>query len=154
MLFGAICCYLLLFTVLICCYLVLFVAISKQIRLPEMVTKWSIMCALAFQNICIHIHLCISCTFLLSCCDQDIARIARALVRGEATKKKKHIHLCIYTYHIHTPYMSTGLLQRAQAARPPPGLGPGPDRAWDRGPRAALGSWAHVRCMYVVCIYA
>ena len=62
----------------------------------------------------------------------------------------------IYTYHIPTPYMSPGLPQRPRAALGPV---PGPVRARSqaRG-RAALGSlreaWAHVRCMYVVCIYA
>ena len=59
-----------------------------------------------------------------------------------------HIHLCIYTYHIHTPYMSPGLPQRAQGC-PAPGLGPGPGQPW-----AAVGGLGLVRCMYLVCIYA
>ena len=46
-----------------------------------------------------------------------------------------HIHSCIYTYHIHTPYMSPGLPQRprAQGCRTGPGS----------GPKAALGVFSH-----------
>jgi hypothetical protein len=75
---------------------------------------------------------------------------------------KTHVYIYIYIHaYIHTTYIHLTWAQ-ASRSRPGlraagPGLGPGPDRAWDRA-QGSLGplrdAWAHVRCMSVVCVYA